>query len=213
MQDDSPLEYAADVYRPFNRAESDALRRFALDARRLGEMQFFKQVPSNASMIFDETGMSSTMTKPDDEALRAAITQFRQIYSRDEPHSFDKTIKLLKRSTHERNGPLRDAAMTQLDRFIEAERYALAGIGMGIVFDNGITQRSINPRTILDAYFHGVYLHSGNDKSELARQLDDLEPWGRFTFYTVMLGLRNVYWMTANVVDRVLRIDTLLDAD
>jgi len=211
--EDSPLEHAADVYRPFNRAESGMLRGFVLDARRLGRMKFFAQVPSRASWKVSEEGVSSNMTKPDDEALRAAITQFRQIYNPNEPHSFDKTIKLLKRSAHERNGPLRDAAITQLDGFIEAERHFLAGIGVGIVFDDGITQRSINPQTVLDAYFHGMYLHSGNDKSKLARQLDDLEPWGRLTLYSVMLGLRNVYWMTANVVDRVLRVGAILDTE
>ena len=63
------------------------------------------------------------------------------------------------------------------------------------------------------AYFHGKYLHSGNPKSELARQLDELQPFPQMTLYSVMLKLRNVYWVAANVVDRILAAPDLLDAE
>jgi hypothetical protein len=46
----------------------------------------------------------------------------------------------------------------------------------------------------------------------LARRLDDLQPWPRYTLYSVMLVLRNVYWNAANAVDRVLATPELLDA-
>jgi hypothetical protein len=124
-------------------------------------------------------------------------------------------MNLLKRTAHEKNGPLRNPAIAELDQHIQSERDALrAGIGMGIVFEDGSgNQRAIDTRTIIDVYFHGQYLHSGNPKSELARQLDDLQPWPRMTLYSVMLKLRNVYWIGANVVDRALAAADLLDAD
>ena len=82
---------------------------------------------------------------------------------------------------------------------------------MGIVFDGGDRQKSIAPAEIIDAYFHGFYLHSGNEKSKLARQLDELQPFPRYTLYSVMLVLRNVYWNAANAAERVVREPALLD--
>jgi hypothetical protein len=203
-----------DVYRPFTRAESDVLRGFVAGVRRLGEMRFFKQVPKTAMLNIGGTAPHSDMEEPDDEDLSAAISQFRQIYNPHEPHSFSKAMKLLKKSAHERNGPLRSAAIADLDGHVDAAREALeAGIGIGIVFDEGSKQRDMDPSKILDAYFHGQYLHSGNEKSELARRLDDLPPFPRLTLYHVMLALRNVYWIAANAVDRVLAVPALLDTD
>lgn len=86
-------------------------------------------------------------------------------------------------------------------------------MGLRIVFEEGDQQRPIDTRTIIDAYLHGHYLHSGNAKSDLARRLDDLQPWPRYTLYSTMLLLRNVYWNGANVVDRVLRVPSLLEEE
>jgi hypothetical protein len=201
------------VYRPFTVAESQALRSFVQDARRLGSMRFFKEVPSQASLTFDNEsglGLTGTMQEPEDEALRAAITQFRQLYDHNEPHSFNKTISLLKRSAHEHKGSRRDEAINALDGFIEASHRAMAGIGMAIVFENPESgeQRRITAEKIIDAYFHGKYLHSGNDKSKVADNLDGIPVMSRLTFYSVMFNLRNVYWCAANAVDRVLAVES-----
>jgi hypothetical protein len=88
-----------------------------------------------------------------------------------------------------------------------------SGIGIAIIFDHGATQESVDPEAILEAYFHGLYLHSGNDLSERVRQLDAVGPMPRFTFYNVMWDLTRVYFVVANVVDRVLAEPALLDAE
>jgi hypothetical protein len=213
--DESPLESPLVVYRPFTTAESNVLRGFVDDVRRLSEMSFFEQVPKRASVTFDERGMSFDMKEPTDEALRAAITQFRQLYDHDEPHSFRRAVDLLKRSAHEHGGERRDTAIRDLDRYVEDEREILRrGIGLGIVFEAPTgNQERIDVRTIIDAYFHGHYLHTGNPKSALARRLDDLQPWPRYTLYVVMLALRNLYWLAANAAQRVLDVPALLDSD
>ncbi|MGH2878796.1 MAG: hypothetical protein ACRDK4_04215 [Solirubrobacteraceae bacterium] len=182
------------VYRPFTNAESRALRGFVQDARRLGSMRFFKEVPTRASLTFDNEsglGLIGTMQEPEDEALRAAITQFRQLYDHNEPRSFNKTISLLKRSAHEHSGNRRDEAINALDEFIEASHQAMAGIGMAIVFENPESgeQRRMTAEKIIDAYLHGKYLHSGNDKSKVADDLDGIPVMSRLTFYSVMLNL------------------------
>jgi hypothetical protein len=210
----SVLDRPTEIYRPFSSSESAVLRGFVENVRRLALMRFFEEVPQQATQTIGANGLGSEMEEPDDEAVRSAITQFRQIYSHGEPHSFNKAINTLKKSAHGHGGPHRDEAIELLDGHLQAGKAALkGGIGLGIVFETPDGQRPIDPETILDAYFHGYYLHSGNEKSDLTRRLDELQPWPRYTLYTVMLQLRNVYWMAANAVDRVLVVPELLDAD
>jgi hypothetical protein len=209
----SVLDDPESIYRPFSREESAVLRAFVADVRRLGAMRFFTEVPQTATQRFGEEGMASEMDEPDDEAVRAAITQFRQIYNPHEPHSFKKAIDVLKASANDRDGPHRDEAITLLKGHQDAARKAVQmGIGLGIAFERPDGVEDVGPREIIDAYFHGHYLHSGNSKSELARRLDALQPWPRYTLYTVMGRLRNVYWQAANAADRVLSHPSLLDA-
>jgi hypothetical protein len=211
----TPLDSPSAIYRPFSADEAVQLRGFVDAVRSLGGMRFFAQVPQQATMSWKpDGGFSAEMDEPDDEALRAAITQFRQIYSPDEPHSFHRAIKVLKRSVHERGSELRDAALADLDGHVQAERDTLRqGGAMKLVFETPEGSRPIDSKTIIDAYFHGQYLHSGNRKSELARRLDELQPWPRYTLYTVMLGLRNVYWVAANAAQRALDVPDLVKAE
>jgi hypothetical protein len=100
-----------------------------------------------------------------------------------------------------------------LDEHLASGQEAVdAGIGLGIVFEHGDTLQPISPRDIIDAYFHDHCLHGRNEKSEFSRRLDDLQPWPSYTLYNVMLRLRNVYWVAANVVDLVRAEPSLLEA-
>ncbi len=175
---------------------------------------FFEQVPKHASTIIDERGMTAEMDEPDDEAVRAAVSAFRQIYTETEPTSAAGLLNLLHRSVRQRGSSERQealAAISVLKGWMSDT--VSAGIGFGIVFDHGHKQHAVDPREILDAYFHGHYLHSGNEKSELVRRLDDLQPWARYTLYNVMWALTRVYWVIANNVELILNTPTLLDAD
>src|SRR5689334_6080494 len=108
----SLLDAPKSIYRPFSRPESDVLRGFVENVRRLGTMRFFKEVPQQATQTIGDNGMLSKMDEPDDEAVRAAITQFRQIYDHNEPNSFQHAMKVLKQSVHELDGSDRKAAIT-----------------------------------------------------------------------------------------------------
>jgi hypothetical protein len=213
----SVLDDASAVYRPFSVAESNILRAFAHGARRLAQMQFFDEVPTRAVVRGDQaTGLTAAMDEPDDEALRAALTEFRQLYSHKEPHCFHRVMALLKRSAYERNGPHRAEAIEALDDFTTASRSALTGagvVGVAIVVEDAASgeKRPMPPERIIDAYLHGHYFHSGNDKSRVATELDNIPALARFTFYSALLALRNLYWTAANAVDRVLAVDSLLD--
>lgn len=208
------LDDPSAVFRPLTLSEAELLRGFVVNVRQLGQMRFLKEVPQSATMRFDHGAFESKMEEPDEEALRAAITVFRHIYSHTEAHSFKKSMNLLKRNAHEHAGTERDEAIALLDGHLESEREAIqSGVGMGIVFERPEGADNITTERIIDAYFHGYYLHSGTEKSKLVKELEDLEPWPKYTMYTVMLALHNVYWRAANAVDLVLADPDLLDAD
>ncbi len=103
--------------------------------------------------------------------------------------------------------------MHALDGHLEGEKRVMReGVGIGFVLESGHGQRDVQPREILDAYFHGKYLHEGNELSVLVERLDGLAPFARYTFFQLMLELSNVFWGAANVVDRPLRHSELVDA-
>jgi len=201
------------IFRPFNTKESGILRDFSAGTRLLGGMSFFSQVPKKATWGWDAAqGETRQMDEPDDEAVRAAITQFRQLYSPNEPHSFNRVLNVLQRSIHELDGDRRQEAL-ELIALYRSNAKEVMRPSIGITFERPSGVEDVSTEKIIDAYVHGHYLHSGNSKSKLARELDDMQPFPRFTLYTVMLGLRNVYWVAANGVDRVLATPSLLNAD
>jgi hypothetical protein len=153
------------------------------------------------------------MDKPDTEAVRAAISLLRQLYTPTEPTSAAVLLNVLKRSAYEHAGAERDDAIQELKLLGAWTKQIVArGVGIGIVFDHGTHQQSVHPSEILDAYFHGRYLHSGNDLSELVARLDDVG-LGPFTLYQVMRELAKAYWVIANGVERILAVPALLDHD
>jgi len=173
-------------------------------------MEFFKKVPSSFNVAPDA---EVSMTEPTDEEVRAAVTLFRQIYTSTEATSAASVLKLLRRSARERDGHLSDAAIKDLRDLGRWTNEILAkGTGMGIVFDHHDRQEAVRPAEILNAYFHGHYLHSGNDLSELAERLDEVGV-PRFTFYNVMRDMTRAYSVIANGIDRILAVEDLLDAD
>lgn len=205
MQQGQPLERPAEVYQPFTAEEREVLSTFVGNVRSLGKMRFFDQVPKSASISYDDASSRAEMIEPEDEAVRAAITLFRQIYTSAEPASAAAALKILKRRIRGRSGPYQAEALEAIKELRSWLNQILErGIGLGIVFERPTGPDPITPRRILDAYFHGHYLHSGN-KTTLARELDQLQPWPRYTFYSVMWKLTRAYWVIANVAELALQ--------
>lgn len=205
MEQTRPLERPAEVYEPFTAPEREVLGTFVGNVRSLGKMRFFEQVPKSASITYDNTGPRAEMVEPEDEAVRAAITLFRQIYTSTEPASAAAALKILKRRVRGRPGPYQAEALEAIKELRSWLNEILdRGIGLGIVFERPSGSDAITSRRILDAYFHGHYLHSGN-KTKLAQELDQLEPWARYTFYSVIWKLTRAYWVIANVAELALQ--------
>src|SRR4051794_15421130 len=107
----SPLERPQDVYRPFTRQESLTLRNFVANARELGRMRFFSQVPDGFTIAGE---VPFEMNEPDTEAVRAAVSLLRQLYTASEPTSAAVVLNVLKASAHERAAAERDDAIREL---------------------------------------------------------------------------------------------------
>jgi hypothetical protein len=170
------LDDPESIYRPFTREESAVLRGFVADVRRLAAMRFFAEVPQTATQRIDAAGMASEVDEPDDEVVRGGDHSVRQIYNANEPHSLQKAIDMLKAGANDKDGPRRDEAIALLKGHQDTAKKAVRGIGLGIGFERPNVVEDIGPREIVDANFHGHYLHSGNPNSELARRPDELEP-------------------------------------
>jgi GH25 family lysozyme M1 (1,4-beta-N-acetylmuramidase) len=67
------------------RGRTGGLTDFVTNVRRLGRMWFFEKVPKSASITYNASGACTDMADPDDEAVRAAVTAFRQIYRSSQP--------------------------------------------------------------------------------------------------------------------------------
>jgi hypothetical protein len=123
-------------------------------------------------------------------------------------------LNLLKASVNDHAGPHRQAALDEVrDLGRWTKELLTAGIGIGIIFEHGDRQQSVSTEEILEAYFHGRYLHSLNDQSDMVDRLDDLDALPRFTLYNVMRNLTRAYFVIANVIDLILAVPELLDAD
>lgn len=195
-----------ELYGPFTAEEDKQLRQFVKDVRRLAGMKFQSQVPTQAKVKWDaENGLTAEMTHPDDDDTAAAIARFRQIYNHREPTSFKQALDVLKANIHQRGGDLAADAIAALKDHETAAKVVLQqGVGIGIVLDDGAKQQTIDARKIIDAYFHGEYLHAGNEKSTLVEALDEIGPFARLTLYSTMGRLTDVYFKAANVVEQAL---------
>jgi hypothetical protein len=118
-------------------------------------MSFFDQVPKSASITYDQNGTKSEMEEPDDEAVRAAITAFRQIYTKSEPTSAAVALNVLERSIRARKGPQQAQARAAIKELRDSLNEIVdRGIGLGIVFERPSGSDPVPPLKILDTYFH-----------------------------------------------------------
>jgi hypothetical protein len=211
---DNPLVPPREVFAPFSVASSKRLRQYVQDVIYLADLSFFSQIPSSVTLSYDDEGeLSEDIQEPEDEAVRAAASRIRQLYASNEPTSTDSIMQILHESLREKDGARRAAATKWLkDLKKSVNRNLRSGIGVGIKFEGGPHSGEVEPKQIVDAYFHGKYFHSGNAKSDLVEALDDIGPFGRQTFYVSLLHLAQSYQPIANNVKIILSEPSLLDA-
>jgi hypothetical protein len=212
---DSPLSHAAEVYAAFDRTETHRLCQYVADVEELVTSSFF--AAGNHSVTISgstDESLTTTLTYPGEEAVRAVVGIFRQLYLHHEPTSYHQILKLLGRHVHERDSSLRDAATAALRELRDWEKEVLKPkIALSMehgAADGSSVQEDLTPAVLIDLFLHGKYLHKGNEKS------DKLAAWplahlAQHTFMGTMVDLSQVYWVGANVVREVLKVPALVD--
>lgn len=215
--DESVLRRAEEIYTPFDGRDTRRLRTYVADVEDLVGSTFFQPGEQKLTISAEMGGpLQSKLVYPGEEAVRAVIGLFRQLYNHREPTSYHQILKLLGRHANERASPLRDAAVTQLKTLREWEKEALrptiALRWQHARPDGSIAhEEDLTPEVLIDLFLHGKYLHKGNEKS------DKLDAWPlahllQQSLFTAMFGLSQVYWVGRNVVTEVLKSPGLLTA-
>jgi hypothetical protein len=214
---DSVLRLAAEIYSPFNVRETRRLRGYVSDVEELVGSAFFQPGEQKLTLSADMGGpLQTTLVYPGEEAVRAVVGLFRQLYNHHEPTSYHQVFKLLSRHAHERGSEHRAAAVVELRALRDWEKDALRPT-IGLTWQHARSDGSIayeedlTPEVLIDLFLHGKYLHKGNEKS------DKLAAWplahvAQQVFFSAMTALSQVYWVGRNVVAEALRTPALLNA-
>ncbi len=111
---DSVLRLAAEIYSPFEIRETHRLRGYVYDVEELVGSAFFRPGEQKLTLSAEMGGpLQTTLVYPGEEAVRAVVGLFRQLYNHHEPTSYHQIIKLLSRHAHERGSQRRDAAVAE----------------------------------------------------------------------------------------------------
>jgi len=87
---DSVLRLAAQIYAPFDERESRRLRQYVAGVEELVASAFFQPGEQTLTLSADLGGqLKSTLVYPGEEAVRAVVGLFRQLYNRQEPTSYN----------------------------------------------------------------------------------------------------------------------------
>jgi hypothetical protein len=212
---DSVLRLAEEIYTPFDARETRRLRNYISDVEELVASRFFQPGEQKLTLSAKMGGpLQSTLVYPGEEAVRAVVGLFRQLYNHHEPTSYHQILKLLSRHAHERGSQYRDAAVAELKALRDWEKDALRPT-IGLKWQHARPDGSIayeedlTPEVLIDLFLHGKYLHKGNEKS------DKLDAWPyahllQQSFFNAMSWLSQVYWVGRNVVAEVIKVPELL---
>lgn len=214
---DSVLRLAGDIYSPFNAGETRRLRTYVEDVEALVGSAFFQPGEQKLTLSAEMGGpLQSTLVYPGEEAVRAVVGLFRQLYNHHEPTSYHQITKLLSRHAHERGSEHRDAAVAELKALRDWEKDALRPT-MALKWQHArpdgtiAHEEDLTPEVLIDLFLHGKYLHKGNEKS------DKLDGWPyahllQHSFLGAMTALSQVYCVGRNVAAEVLTVPSLLNA-
>ncbi len=198
---DSPLRYPAEIYAPFNEGDAARLRTYVRLVDDLVGSSFFEAAKDMSLIIGAEMEgpASEELTYPGEEAVRAVVAPFRQLYNHREPSSYDAVLNLLSDHVHDRESLRQAEAQEALRDLKKWKREALRFQGFAMNL-NGWRPA---PKDIIDLFFNGLYFHSDHEQAGI---LDGGMPdaFLRFEFLMTVQILARVFAVGRNVVRIVL---------
>jgi hypothetical protein len=164
---DSILRDAAKIYSPFNLRETRRLRGYVADVEEFVQSSFFRSGNQKLTLSAGMGGpLQSSITYPGEEAVRAVVALFRQLYNHHEPTSFHQILKLLSHHAHELGSEHCEAAVGELKALRDWEKQALTPameLKLQHTTQDGsvVHEENYTPEVLIDLFLHGKYLHKG----------------------------------------------------
>jgi hypothetical protein len=186
----SPLRYPAEIYAPFDEGEVFWLRTYVRLVTELTDSSFFNTAKDMSLTIGAETGspLSEELEYPGEEAVRAIVGPFRQLYNHNERSSFDAVLGILSHRVRERPSPRQRAALDDLRGLKKWKKQALRHQG----FAMNLSGWRPGPRDIIDLFFNALYFHPDHEKARVLTG-DVPEAVLRFEFLTTVQVLTKAF--------------------
>jgi hypothetical protein len=93
---DSALRLADEIYSPFNSSDTRRLRAYVQRMEHLVSSTFFQPGMNTLTLSAEAGGpLKSTLDYPGEEAVRAVVGLFRQLYNHHEQTSYNSILKLM----------------------------------------------------------------------------------------------------------------------
>lgn len=176
------------------------LELFVRRVRELGDLRLVQEkMGYNFSLSFDQVvGLESTLSGPDEEALRSYLLTFRQFISPSEPVFINKIYNLCFEYL-DSNNELRDYLLKSR----QVWRSALDTGFMGLTFN----EQQLSPKEVADLWINGFYFHNDNDKYERLSELlsSPAMPFVKANFYQLIITATRVIAYLGNFVDQALK--------
>ena len=103
---DSVLRQAAGIYSPFDQRETCRLLAYVKDVEEFVSSTFLRAGGQTLKLSASiGRPLTSSLAYPGEEAVRAVVGLFRQLYNHHEPTSYNQILKLLGRHVSERASP------------------------------------------------------------------------------------------------------------
>ena len=173
----SALARPADVYTPFDQGEVRRLRRFVDRVDALGASAFIAHPGYRMKGTLVAAGVLENLRvdSPGEEAVRAVLPLFRELYTDSNPTSAMSALRVLDRRARTRGAPDSLAARNEIRTWRRSLRDRRDHDPYGVLLEEDRLGCSVEraPSYIIDLWFNGEYFHFDDEK---AGELGDNEP-------------------------------------
>lgn len=198
------------------------LTRYIYTAKEMAEGSFLRH-PIKLHISFDSESIETTSRDfPHGESIRGFSVLFRQVYSNQEPASFNAVQRVLRAA----NGRAADGLTDQRDAQLRAWGRAVAQLRMHQVavlvgrrlHRDGVFHHpepfpgeETSPAQLISIYNYGEDIHWGRHREDLAVINSDsfLSAWERMSFFDAVAGLAHTFLGFSVLVDSAMAETTV----
>jgi hypothetical protein len=171
------LHHAAEAYTPFSDEEVRRLERFTDRVRALGNSSFFEHPGHRMKATFTQGYVFDVrVDSPGEEAVRAVMPLFRELYTDENPTSARAVLNILRRHARARGTVASKAVLREMESLRNALTERKQSDPRAAFLEEG-REGPRPPREIIDVWLNGEYFHFDEPKAvELAEGGGAVEP-------------------------------------